>query len=133
MNPAARSADPPPQPDGAPWQAGERSAAPERSPWWRWMDDAACRGVGPAEFFGRSEPGALRRCRDCPVAEICFWWAIVAESDLGYRFGIWGGAGPAVRERVARVTGIEYARSRFLSAASQWSERRARPMGEQAA
>jgi hypothetical protein len=55
------------------------------------------------------------------VAEVCFWWAVTVESDLGYRFGIWGGTHPAVRARIAWVTGIDYARARFVAAAMQWS------------
>jgi hypothetical protein len=65
------------------------------------------------------------------VVEACFWWAIVAESDLGYRFGIWGGATPAVRAQVARVTGVGYARARFAAAAGQWQGSSGRP-GEKA-
>jgi Transcription factor WhiB len=86
-----------------------------------WVDHAACRGVGPAEFFG-SAAGGCKRCRACPVTEACFWWAIVAEADVGYRFGIWGGATPAVRAQVAWVTGVDYARARLAACAAQWTQ-----------
>jgi hypothetical protein len=99
---------------------------PDDGQWWAWLEDAACRGVGPAEFFEAQGRGR-RRCRVCPAVEACFWWAIVAESDLGYRFGIWGGATPAVRAQVARVTGVAYARARFAAAAGQWQGSSGRP------
>jgi hypothetical protein len=84
-----------------------------------WIEQAVCRGVGTAEFYGTAMSKGSKRCRVCPVIEPCFWWAIVAESDLGYRCGLWGGATPTIRAQVARVTGVEYARSRFAAAAAQ--------------
>jgi hypothetical protein len=60
------------------------------------------------------------RCQSCPVAEVCLWWGVVAEWDLPYRFGIWGGVGPAVRARLAGATGLGPARARFVTAAMQW-------------
>jgi len=98
-------------------------AALDRSELWAWMDDAACRGLGPDQFFGDNATMAKGRahCHRCPVLEVCFWWGVVAEWDLSsYRFGVWGGVGPGVRARVARVTGIDYARARFVQLASQW-------------
>jgi hypothetical protein len=102
---------------------GTRFPAPDSASLWAWMDDAACHGVGTAEFYGSPAATARgrARCRACPVAEVCFWWAVTAESDLGYRFGIWGGTQPAVRGRIAWVTGIDYARARFVAAAMRWS------------
>jgi hypothetical protein len=100
---------------------GSDFITPADSRWWAWTADAACRGVGPDEFFGAGGRGR-RRCRVIsPVVEVCFWWALVAESDLGYRFGIWGGASPAVRANVAWVTGVDYARARFAAAAAEWA------------
>jgi hypothetical protein len=92
---------------------------------WAWMDLAACRGLATAEFFGDRTAMAKgrARCRGCPVAEVCLWWGVVAEWDLGYRFGIWGGAGPAVRARLARATGLGYAWARFVAAAMGWRAR----------
>jgi WhiB family transcriptional regulator, redox-sensing transcriptional regulator len=89
---------------------------------WAWMDRAACRGLGTAEFFGEGTAMAegRARCRSCPVAEVCLWWGVVAEWDLSYRFGIWGGVGPAVRARLARAAGLGYARARFVAAAMGW-------------
>ena len=95
-------------------------AAPDRPELWAWMEDAACRGLGPAEFFGdwHTMAKGRRRCSACPVREICLWWGIVAEWDLScYRFGIYGGVGPSIRARIATVTGIGYARARFVELA----------------
>jgi hypothetical protein len=98
--------------------AGARSAAPG------WMTDAACRGVGIGEFFAPDGRGR-RWCRCCPVAECCFWWAMVTEWETGFRFGIWGGATPAVRAQVAGVVGGVGARDRLADALAQWAERAA--------
>jgi hypothetical protein len=91
---------------------------------WAWMDRAACRGLGTAEFFGdwAATAKGRARCRSCPVAEVCLWWGVVAEWDLSYRFGVWGGVGPAVRARLARATGLGYAWARFVAAAMQWRQ-----------
>ncbi|MDQ1361744.1 MAG: Transcription factor WhiB [Acidimicrobiaceae bacterium] len=112
--------DPQPETICAPVLVGTGFAAPDGSGLLEWMEQAACRGVGAAEFFGTGVSRGRKRCRGCPVVEPCFWWAIVAESDLGYRSGLWGGASPAVRAQVARVTGVEYARARFVAAAAEW-------------
>jgi hypothetical protein len=85
------------------------------------MDRAACRGVDAGVFFGIATAGGRRRGRTCSVGEPCFWWAIVAESDLGYRFGLWGGASAALRARVVRVTGVDHARRRFAAEAAAWA------------
>ncbi len=90
------------------------------APWPAWMTDAACAGVGVGEFFG-PDPAGWRWCRCCPVVECCFWWAMVVESDAGYRFGIWGGATPATRERVAAVVGTSYARVRLTQSLCDWA------------
>lgn len=118
----------PPNPDtgivaSMPWAMGVEVSVPTEADLWAWMDHAACRGVGCEEFFGRRAVMAKgrARCRVCPVAEICFWWAVVAESDLGYRFGIWGGTTPGLRARTAWVTGVDYARVRFVAEVAQWT------------
>jgi hypothetical protein len=97
-------------------------SAPDKADLWAWMDRAACRGLGTAEFFGDWTAMAKGRacCRGCPVAEVCLWWGVVAEWDLSYRFGIWGGVGPAVRARLARATGLGHAWARFVAAAMGW-------------
>lgn len=104
---------------GSPRAATERPAGDL----WAWMDQAACRGAAPAEFFG--DPAARARgqarCRGCPVCEVCLWWALAVEAEVGYRFGIWGGLSPALRARIARVTGAAYARARFVTAAAAWA------------
>jgi hypothetical protein len=97
-------------------------AAADSAELWAWMGHAACRGLGTAEFFGDGTAMAKgrARCQSCPVAEVCLWWGVVAEWDLPYRFGIWGGVGPAVRARLAGATGLGPARARFVTAAMQW-------------
>ena len=97
--------------------------AGSRLPPTSWMSDAACGGVGAGEFFD-SRPTGRRRCRRCPVAECCFWWAVVTEpAEAGMRFGIWGGATPAVRAKVAAVVGMTVARDRLAEALAQWAVR----------
>jgi hypothetical protein len=82
-----------------------------------WRDAAACRGAPTAEFFGR--PSArLRgraRCEACVVAEVCLWWAIVAEDGVGYRYGVWGGLSPARRSKVAAEVGADGARANLVA------------------
>jgi len=91
-----------------------------------WRDQAACRGVEVAEFFGgrRARARGVARCRVCPVAEVCFWFAVVTEAETGYRFGIWGGASPAVRAQVAWVTGSDHARVRLSTVLAEWAQAR---------
>lgn len=82
-----------------------------------WRDAAACRGAPTAEYFGR--PSArLRgraRCERCMVAEVCLWWAIVAEDGAGYRYGVWGGLSPARRSKVAAEVGADGARANLIA------------------
>ena len=101
---------------------GALGAAPGGAASTAWMDHAACRGVSSEEFFDTAGQGA-RWCRHCPVIECCFWWAALAESEVGYRFGIWGGATPATRGRVAAVVGTGVARARLGDATRQWAQR----------
>lgn len=118
---------------GAAWSGagvGDRCDAPDalgRA----WMNDAACRGVGAADFFGPTAGGG-RWCRRCPVVECCFWWAVVVEWDSGYRFGIWGGATPALRDRVGAVAGVGYARARLVQARREWAHAGSEALGVRA-
>jgi hypothetical protein len=79
-----------------------------------WGDLAACRGVGPAPFYGSAAEVTQGCCGRCRVDEVCFWFALATEEEAGYRFGIWAGTTPAVRARIATVIGADYARGRFL-------------------
>lgn len=69
-----------------------------------WHAEAACRGMGPADFYSGYEVGrghhdeptpdlwrALDTCRGCPVAAEC------REAGDGERWGVWGGLLPAER------------------------------------
>ncbi len=58
----------------------------------QWMDDAACRGVGPADFFvdrgGAGDTAAANAwCAVCPVRIDCLLGALVRHE----RDGCWGG------------------------------------------
>jgi Transcription factor WhiB len=79
-----------------------------------WRDLAACRGIGPAPFYG-SVGAAQACCGRCRVDEVCFWFALATEEEAGYRFGIWAGTTPAARAQIATVIGAGYARRRFLA------------------
>jgi Transcription factor WhiB len=73
-----------------------------------WHTRAACRGVGPEEFFppfqeGRGHANAAQQtyaettvkyCGNCPVRAECL------EAGAGETVGLWGGVGP--RKRKAR-------------------------------
>lgn len=87
-----------------------------------WMADAACKGIGPGEFFDRGGRGE-KWCRRCEVADCCFWWATALEAEIGGsrdRFGIWGGATPAKRRLVTGVVGTAIAPSRLGEAIEGW-------------
>ena len=91
-----------------------------------WQDAAACGGAARELFFaplikeGRWRPF----CSACPVADVCFWSAMVEEEadDTGYRFGVRGGAPPSVRRKVAAVTHPGYARGRLEQALDAWRD-----------
>ena len=78
-----------------------------------WRDAAACKGAGPAVFFGTSPRAAKVSCRRCAVQEICFWYALATEEEAGYRFGVWGATTPALRHEIASLVGPGYARRRL--------------------
>jgi Transcription factor WhiB len=82
-----------------------------------WRDAAACRGAPTAEFFGRrsARVRGRARCEGCVVAEVCLWWAIVAEVGVGYRYGVWGGLSPARRSKVAADVGADGARANLVA------------------
>lgn len=55
-----------------------------------WMDYAACKGMGPHDFFperGQSKRPALEVCARCPVTVDCGKYREASESE----YGIWGG------------------------------------------
>jgi hypothetical protein len=69
-----------------------------------WADRGACTNLlltGDPYFpeDGRVPPvEALECCASCPVAQECLASALVHEAVDSYRFGWWGGLGPAERE-----------------------------------
>jgi hypothetical protein len=95
--------------------ANENLAVDRRSLEYGWRQFAACRGLGPAAFFDELPRHALACCARCPVQEICLWYALAIEEEVGYRFGLWAGTTPTVRARIARVTGPGYSRGRLAA------------------
>jgi hypothetical protein len=83
----------------------------------RWQDEAACRGLDPAEamriFFparGERNAEAVDYCNACPVRQECLDDAL---AERGYRtLGVWGGMSERQRRsvpqkaRVARVCAL---------------------------
>ncbi len=73
----------------------------------RWAERAACANLSLAgdPYFpedGQTPPTeALACCASCPVAHECLATALAHEATYGYRFGWWGGLGPAERELLA--------------------------------
>jgi hypothetical protein len=82
-----------------------------------WREAAACRGTKLSWFYGgRAERAHGRaRCVVCPVAEACFWFALMVEEEVGYHYGIWGGTAAVTRARVAALIGPGYARDRLVA------------------
>ena len=62
-----------------------------------WHSEAACRGMGPGQFFpahGQNGTKARAICEKCPVAASCFAQAIETEAA-----GIWAGTTERERKR----------------------------------
>lgn len=92
------------------------SARPEASiPRWGWQEQASCRGVDLALFFGRDneprperldrERRAVQLCRTCPVLDICHEHALAQPE----RYGVWGGTTEEAREEERREGRIRVA------------------------
>jgi WhiB family redox-sensing transcriptional regulator len=76
----------------------------------RWMDDAACKDIGPELFFAEppGDNAVLNRARavcngdkdhpPCPVRLTCLEYAL--DNDL--RWGVWGGLGQFQRAQLRR-------------------------------
>lgn len=67
-----------------------------------WWSAAACRHVGPGEYFpGHGDPwrAAVARCADCAVQGHCLAAALAG----GEREGIWGGTTASGRRRIRKV------------------------------
>lgn len=71
-----------------------------------WIDEAACRGMAPADadavFYpamGGDYDRARVICQRCPVVEPCLERAMTAEASRGTksRFGMFGGLSPTER------------------------------------
>jgi WhiB family redox-sensing transcriptional regulator len=63
--------------------------------------DAACRGMGPAQWFpskGKATNAVRERCAACPVVRECLDYAL-ADPTLQ---GIWGGTSEEQRDQLRR-------------------------------
>ena len=69
-----------------------------------WLDEAACREVGPEPFYpeaGESARYAKAVCRVCRVRAECL--TLEASLPTASRdFGVWGGLTPRERERLPK-------------------------------
>lgn len=72
-----------------------------------WTDDALCAqtGYGAADEWyperGESYTAALKLCQGCPVRQECLEFAMTNEASDYHRHGIYGGATPRQRRRIA--------------------------------
>lgn len=92
---------------------------------WEWQDAAACADADTEIFFNESARHGWRPiCESCPVAGICFWSAMVAEGDcpVSHRFGIYGGAMPVLRARIAGQLDRAGIEERLAEAVAGWVE-----------
>lgn len=72
----------------------------------RWASAAACADLPHNPYIpedDEAEPpaSALRLCEACPVALKCLAVAMIHEGRDDFRFGWWGGVGPAERAELA--------------------------------
>lgn len=89
----------------------------------RWRPHAACAHLGPTGF---DSPALKALCGDCPAAEPCLWAALALEAVSGYRYGIWGGTGPARRARIAEGLGPVDVHAWYRGVVEGWAPPRRR-------
>lgn len=66
-----------------------------------WVQEAACRGMDPAEFYphrGQMLTSIKHLCADCPVRRECLEHAITTPEPLG----LWGGKSERERREIRR-------------------------------
>lgn len=85
-----------------------------------WTELAACRQMGHSRFFAQSSSAARSICARCGVDEICFWFAMAHEEQVGYRSGVWGHTTPAMRKEIAALIGPGYAQRRLAAVLARW-------------
>lgn len=79
-----------------------------------WHEDALCLEIGTGLFFSEEGEGnsanralnqAKRACQLCPVRRECLNEALAYEGDedSSRRWGIWGGLGPAQRQKLHKA------------------------------
>ena len=105
-----------------------------------WLDRAACSDDVADLFFqpqaahGGDYAPARSVCRRCPVQSECLTHAL----DNDERYGMWGGATPAERERMrpARTTSADRLRQRLINQAlvtvAEWDQAKADGRSSQA-
>lgn len=73
-----------------------------------WMDNAACKGTDPNQWFDERRVRELREqyCEDCPVKILCKWYAINKRM-----VGVWGGRTTKSRDAVAAMYSLPLADS----------------------
>ena len=85
-----------------------------------WQDDAVCAGQTALMYDRIHDPAARALCRRCPVAEVCLWSAMSAESTEEYRYGLAGGLGPMQRERLGGTLSRVDIDQRLAQALAGW-------------
>ena len=97
-----------------------------------WRSLAACRGLGPDDFYSPPYRRALARCRHCLVWEPCLFLAL-ANEGAGYRYGVWGGATPAQRDAAyAYLAARHLGPAALLAEDEAWWARRLAGQGDRA-
>jgi hypothetical protein len=85
-----------------------------------WQDEARCAGQTSLMYDQVRGPAARALCRRCPVAEVCLWSTMTAESTDEYRFGLAGGLGPTQRGRLGATLSRVEINERLTQALIAW-------------
>lgn len=81
----------------------------DHEPHW-WFSVASCRGMNRDLWLSppNGAVAAMARgiCHKCPAGDVCLFYGISQEGEqVNLRFGIFGGAGPAERQRLRLTQG----------------------------
>lgn len=79
-----------------------------------WQVDALCREMDPELFFDDAEnptslDDARRACDLCPIQAECLEWRLSFFCNDEDQYGIFGGVGPRVREKLRNARHLEVA------------------------
>lgn len=75
-----------------------------RSRMYPFLEDAACKGMDPEQFYAEGAAAIARVkgvCGACSVRQKCLEWAIIREE-----FGVWGGTTARERAGMRRERGL---------------------------